>query len=229
MVHAVFVHGSGRAGSLAWPGQVVALELRRRRCEFLDVSHVEDAADEVAAVLAALGAGAHLVAHSQGAVGALSAAERAPDLVRSLVLFEPAAFAAARGGPRVEAHVARMSAVFGDAANPLVRDGDFAVRFLTVLGSPGTALADPGDPTLRSMGQRLRRRTPPWETPTDADVVGRVPTLVVTGDWNGLYEEVADALAAHGAERRVLSGYGHRPQDHPEANALLSAFWAAHD
>lgn len=228
-VHVVFVHGTGRSGPLAWPGQVAAVELRGRRLHFPDLAALADD-DAAATVLAPLAdGGGHLVAHSAGAVAALLAAGRASGQgsVRSLVLLEPAAFSLARGGPEVEEHVARLSAVFADAREPRVLDGVFAVRFLTGLGVPGAAIADPGDPALRALGRRVRRRRPPWEAPLDGTVVRQVPTLVVTGGWNALYDEVADALVALGATRRVLTGLGHRPQDHPDANALLLEHWAA--
>ncbi len=224
-MHVVFVAGSGRSGAAAWPGQAAAVDLRRRSCTFVDLTGLVGPDEQRDAVLGALGDGGHLVAHSVGAVPALLAAERAPGAVGSLALLEPAAFSATRGGPRVEAHVAAMSAVFAQAADPRVRDGQFAVRFLTALGAPGAAIADPGDPSLRSLGRRLRRSTPPWEVPLDRTVAARVPTLVVTGGWSPLYEEVAESLAAAGARRVVLAGYGHRVQDHPDANAVMSEHW----
>ncbi len=220
-VRVVFVPGSGRSGASAWPGQAAAVELRRWSCRFLDLTGLWGPEDQRNAVLGAVGDAGHVVAHSAGAVAALRAAEAAPDAVRSLLLVEPAAFAAARGGPAVEAHVAAMSAVFADAEDPRVRDGQFAVRFLTALGAPGAAIADPGDPSLRSLGRRLRRSTPPWDVPLERGVLSRIPALVVTGGWSALYEEVADALADAGAHRRVLGGYGHRVQDHPDFNGVL--------
>ena len=226
-VNAVFVHGSGRSGAAAWPAQVAEVDLRSWSCRFVDLTGRYGPDEQRDAVLAAVDRAGHVVAHSAGAVPAMRAAAAAPDAVRSLVLLEPAAFSAARGGPRVEEHVRAVSAVFSDAADPRVRDGEFAVRFLTALGAPGAAIADPGDPSLRSMGRRLRRSTPPWEVPLAADVVTRVPSLVVTGGWSALYEEVADALATSGARRLVLPGYGHRVQDHPGLNAALLEHWRA--
>jgi pimeloyl-ACP methyl ester carboxylesterase len=226
-MHVVFVAGSGRSGAAAWPGQAAAVDLGRWSCTFVDLTGLVGPDEQRDAVLGALGDGGHLVAHSVGAVPALLAAGRSPGAVGSLALLEPAAFSATRGGPRVEAHVAAMSAVFAQAADPRMRDGQFAVRFLTALGAPGAAIADPGDPSLRSLGRRLRRSTPPWEVPLDRAVASRVPTLVVTGGWSPLYEEVGESLAAAGARHTVLAGYGHRVQDHPEANAVLAEHWRA--
>jgi len=225
-MHVVFVHGSSRSGAHGWPNQAVALDVRRRRCHFLDLDALVEVEEQRDAVLAALGDGGHVVGHSTGALPALAAAAHAPDVVRSLVLFEPAAFAAARGRPAVEGHVAAMGEVAELARDPRVRDGDLAVRYLTALGAPGAALADPADPALRALGRRLRRRTPPWRVPVAAEVVRRVPTLVVTGGWSAVFDEVAEVLAGHGAARRVLPGFGHRPQDHPDANAVLQEHWA---
>ena len=226
-VHAVFVPGSGRSGAPAWPTQATAVDLRRWRCRFVDLTGLATPDEQRDAVTAALGTSGHLVAHAAGAVAALRVAELGPGTVRSLVLLEPAAFSAARGGPHVEAYVAAMAAVFAHAGDPRVRDGDVAVRYLSALGAPGAAIADPGDPSLRSLGRRVRRSTPPWQVPLDVGVVARVPTLVVTGGWSPLYEEVAAALVAAGASTRVLPGYGHRVQDHPGLNALLQEHWAA--
>lgn len=226
-VHVVFVPGSPRSGASAWPVQAVAVELRPWSCTFLDLTGLPGPDEQRDAVLGALGAAGHVVAHSAGAVPALRAAERAPDVVRSLVLLEPDAFSAARGGPEVEAYVTAMSAVLADVANPRVRDGELAVRYLTALGAPGAAIADAGDPSLRSLGRRLRRSTPPWDVPLDRATPARVPTLVVTGGWSPLYEEVAASLAAAGARRQLLAGYGHRVQDHPDASAVLAGHWRA--
>ncbi len=217
---AVFVPGSGPAGAQAWPVQAADPELDRFGCVF--ATGGPGAFEELVALLA--DEGGHVVAHSAGAVPALRAAAARPGLVRSLVLCEPAAFAAARGGPLVEEHVAEMSAVFALADDPSVDDVAFAAAFLERLG--GTP-PDPADPETAAFGRRVRAAPPPWSEPLDGAVVGRVPTLVLTGGWNDLYDEVADALCAAGARRAVLTGHGHRPQDHPDADALILEHWGA--
>jgi NAD(P)-dependent dehydrogenase (short-subunit alcohol dehydrogenase family) len=68
---------------------------------------------------------------------------------------------------------------------------------------------------------RLRAMPPPWSVPVEGAVVGRVPTLVVTGAWNEIYEEVASALVERGARHVILEGHGHRPQDHAHANDVI--------
>ncbi|MFE9421139.1 alpha/beta fold hydrolase [Streptomyces griseofuscus] len=70
-------------------------------CSDVDVDAegiVEVLGDEVST--AGVG-GAHLVGHGNGAVAALIAAARRPDLVRSLALIQPSAFTAAAHHPVV--------------------------------------------------------------------------------------------------------------------------------
>lgn len=216
---AVFVPGSGSAGAQAWPVQAVDPALDGVGPVF--ATGGPGAFEELVALLA--DEGGHVVAHSAGAVAALRAATTRPELVRSLVLCEPATFAAARGGPLVEAHIREMSAVFALVDDATVDDAAFATAFLERLGATPP---DPADPQTAAFGRRIRT-TPPWSEPLDRAVVARVPTLVLTGGWNDLYDEVADALCAAGAHRAVLTGHGHRPQDHPDADALLLEHWAA--
>lgn len=217
---AVFVPGSASAGAEAWPVQVADPALECIGCVF--AAGGPGAFEELVGLLS--GGGGHVVAHSAGAVPALRVAAQRPELVRSLVLSEPAAFAAARGGPLVEQHVAEMSTVFALADDPAVDDVAFATVFLERLG--GTP-PDPDDPETAELGRRVRTAPPPWAEPLDPAAVGRVPTLVLTGGWNALYDEVADALCTAGARRAVLTGHGHRPHDHPDADALLLEHWAA--
>ena len=217
---AVFVPGSGSAGADAWPVQAADPALEAFGCVY--AAGGAGAVDEIVALLA--DEGGHVVAHSSGAVPALRVAQRHPSLLRSLVLCEPAAFAAARGGPLVEAHVATMSTAFALADEASVDDVAFATVFLERLrGTP----PDPADPETAAFGRRLRSSPPPWDDALDRTVVGRVPTLVLTGGWNDLYDEVADALCAAGARRAVLTGHGHRPQDHPDTDALILEHWGA--
>lgn len=166
--------------------------------------------------------GGHVVAHSSGAVAATLAAATSFGLVRSLVLFEPACFALARGGQEVERHVRELSPVFEDASEPAVSDGEFAARFLTALGVEPPFQPEPA---LAALGQRVRAVPPPWDYAYDASFITAVPTLVITGGWNALYDEVAAALVEAGARHLVLAGYEHRPQDHEQASRLLLEHW----
>lgn len=217
----VFVPGSGRDGAAAWPAQSSAQLGVGVRPVFLTSG---DVGAPATAVLKALGEeGGHVVAHSSGAVAATLAASSHPGLVRSLVLFEPACFALARGGVEVERHVTEMSPVFEDADKSSVSDQEFAARFLTALGAEPPF---PPEPALSAMGRRLRAVPPPWSYAYDASFISVVPTLVITGGWNALYDEVAVELQEAGATHVVLPGFGHRPQDHERASRLLLEHWA---
>lgn len=48
--------------------------------------------------------------------------------------------------------------------------------------------------------------------------------LAVTGGWNEEYELIARRLVDVGADHIVLSGYAHRPRDHPDFPTAVTAF-----
>ncbi|WP_049822611.1 alpha/beta fold hydrolase [Arthrobacter sp. H41] len=66
-----------------------------------------------------------------------------------------------------------------------------------------------------------RDQAPPWTAPLH--IVPGVPTLVLTGGWEPLYEEVAGYLADTGARHRITAG-GHRPHDTAEGDAVIRGF-----
>lgn len=222
----VFVHGSGRSGRDAWPGQQAAFS----GAEYLTLSGfgddeppVPDVDEWARQVGEASGDGGHVVAHSYGGIPAVAAA--ASDSVLSLTLFEPALYSLARGAEHVEDHVARMSPVIVEA--PRLTAAEYYLRWATAIGTPDPK-APTSDADLR-MAERLRLLPGPWDIPASTEVFGRVPTLVVTGNWNEEYEEIASSLARLGAEHRRLTGFGHRVPDHPEANALIRVWAARHE
>lgn len=220
-VRTVFLHGAGRAGRAAWAAQSA---VEQDGWLFLDRGPSGDVpSTDARRIVAALGGSGHVVAASYGGVAAMLAAEQHPEAVRSLVLFEPACFSLARGGPGVEEHVAALAPVFATAGDPAVSAVEFSRRFAEGLG---TSPADLPPDDLEETVARLRATTPPWEVQVSTLVPGLVPTLVLTGGWSPLFEEVAAALVAAGAQHRVLAGYNHRPQDHPDAVEALADFWA---
>jgi pimeloyl-ACP methyl ester carboxylesterase len=176
---------------------------------------------DVARVLAALGDGGHVVAHSYGAIAAIMAVQERPEAVASLVLLEPACMSLARGGPAVEAHVAALTPVLEHAAE----SGDiaFEAAFLTALGAPMSSAKVTRE--SRQRARRLRLQAAPWHAPLNWAGLSLPATLVVTGGWSALYDEVAQVFAAHGAHLATLAGAGHRPQDAVGANQLLADFW----
>lgn len=54
-------------------------------------------------------------------------------------------------------------------------------------------------------------------------IVPGVPTLVLTGGWEPLFEEIAGYLRETGALHRVAAG-GHRPHDSAEGDRIIRSF-----
>lgn len=224
----VFVHGAGTFGAAAWPRQHgMALDfdclfLRRHGFDpVLEPLPTDFVADQQI-VRDALGEGGHVVAASQGAVSAMMVALERPELVKSLVLAEPACLSLTQELPATAAHRARVEPLFARAAE--LTDEEFHREFArAVFASEPRPLMSAED---RHRAQRLRMQAPPWEAPLE--IVPGVPTLVLTGGWEPLYEEVAGYLAGTGAVHRVVGG-GHRPQDTEEGNALIREFVRSHE
>jgi pimeloyl-ACP methyl ester carboxylesterase len=121
--------GAGGGGFSAWPRQVRAIGDDAASCRFFEYDELGATPElQVGALLAILGAdGGHLVAHSVGAVPAMLAAHPARTWY-GLVLFEPACFAAARGGAHVEEHISQMDPVFALSSDEEVYDVSFGKR-----------------------------------------------------------------------------------------------------
>jgi pimeloyl-ACP methyl ester carboxylesterase len=231
----VFVHGVGSFGAAAWPKQhgmalsYDALFLRRHGFDAAAEPLESDFAADAAIVLGSLAddrsgvAGGHVVAHSQGAISAMMAAVERPDLVRSLTLVEPACLSLTAELPATAAHRALMQPLF-DVRHHL-SDDDFEREFVRrafAAHAPGRGTA-PDTAAARSAARRLRLQAPSWEAPLQ--IVPGVPTLVLTGGWEPLYEEIAGYLRETGALHRVAAG-GHRPQDSPEGDRIIRSFVA---
>ena len=232
----VFVHGAGSFGAAAWPKQhgmalnYDALFLRRHGFDPAAEPLETDFAADAAIVLGALAddgrgeAGGHVVAHSQGAIAAMMAAVERPDLVHSLTLVEPACLSLTAELPATAAHRALMQPLFEVRRH--LSDEDFHrefVRRVFAAHTPAQATLGSPDPEDQREARRLRRQAPPWEAPLQ--IVPGVPTLVLTGGWEPLYEEIAGYLRETGALHRTAAG-GHRPQDSAEGNRLIRAFIA---
>ena len=217
----VFVHGAGRSGSSAWPGQRHLTA--DWDCRFLERLTVGDDPDAVVTALATrLDSSAHLVGHSYGGLTALLVATTRPDLVASLTLVEPAALAVSASAPRTAAHIAALSPVFALAGDVTVSAREFATLFASANGTP---VPEVSHEVLEGLTAQLRGMRPPWTVAVDATVVSDIPTLVLIGDDDGMYAEVAEVLRGEGARVHVLADTGHRPHDSEEATALMVAHW----
>lgn len=232
----VFVHGAGSSGAAAWPKQhgmalnYDALFLRRHGYDPVAEPLETDFAADAAIVLSALSddgrdrAGGHVVAHSQGAISAMMAAVERPDLVHSLTLVEPACLSLTADQPATAAHRALMQPLF--EVRHHLSDEDFHrefVRRVFAAHTPAQATLGAPNPEDQREARRLRLQAPPWDAPLQ--IVPGVPTLVLTGGWEPLYEEIAGYLRETGALHRNAAG-GHRPQDSSEGNRLIRAFIA---
>jgi len=169
---------------------------------------------DIVAILERAG-GAHLVGFSYGGVLTLLATARRPNLVRSLTLIEPPAYAVARGNPTVADTVARMLPLFArDAHGELPTPETFIRGFRAVLG------IEPHDPGPLSPADRRGIRgsllePPPSaaDIPLDTLAVTTMPKLIATGAWNPALDAVAAVLAARlSAEHVMIPGAGHSVQ-----------------
>ncbi|NUS36518.1 MAG: alpha/beta hydrolase [Pseudarthrobacter sp.] len=225
----VFVHGAGSFGAAAWPRQhgmalsYDALFLRRHGydpvAEPAESSFAEDM-DIVLRSLADDGRGAtggHVVAHSQGAIAAMMAAVERPDLVYSLTLVEPACLSLTAELPATAAHISLMRPLL--EVRHQLSDEDFQREFVRRVYA--TDLQQPATAEERRSARRLRLQAPSWEAPLH--IVPGVPTLVLTGGWEPLYEEIAGYLRETGALHRVTAG-GHRPHDSPDGDSAIRRF-----
>ena len=218
----VFMYGAGSAGRRSWPRQA---EVAKDDWVFLErTGEVDVATRDATRILSELGAGGHVVGSSYGALAAMLAAAQDSSRVRSLVLFEPACFAVARGRGAVERYVVAWARPFDVACDPSVSWSEWSSLFAEATGQKAPSL---NDDELRRTTERIRATVPPWTIPVDAAVVREVPTLVVTGAWADEYEEVAAALAEEGATHVRMEGFGHRPHDHPDATQLMTDWWAS--
>lgn len=218
VVRTLFLHGAGRSGVAAWPHQVA---MGCDEWTFLERSEEGDDPQRDARRIVDVVShddGGVIVAHSYGANAAVLASQRCPELVRGLVLFEPACFDLARGCAGVEAEISRMAPVFESATDPSVSDLEFSALFAAASGLPVPNLPA-GELALQAA--RLRTLASPWNTGIDPSLGLPVRCVVVTSANSALYEEVAEALVALGAQHLILPGTGHRPQDSADVTELI--------
>ncbi|WP_026555255.1 alpha/beta fold hydrolase [Arthrobacter sp. 35W] len=233
----VFIHGAGAFGAAAWPAQhslardYDALFIKRHGFDVSAEPLASDFAADAEIVLGHLDGGAHLVAHAQGAIAAMMAAVEQHSLVRSLTLVEPACMSLTAELPATHAYRELLEPLYARRAE--MADVEFAVAYARMASASGEVQSGPGttapgalnNESAARAARRLRLQAPPWEAPLH--IVPGVPTLVLTGGWEPLYEEIAHYLAGTGAVHRTTAG-GHRPHDTAEGAALIKDFITAH-
>ncbi|MCX7643814.1 MAG: alpha/beta hydrolase [Rhodobacteraceae bacterium] len=230
---AVAIHCS-LAHSGAWEGVALRLAPELRLQAFDLPGHgraaewdgSRDIADQTAEMAEALAGGEEidLIGHSFGAVAALILALRRPDLVRTLALFEPVLFAAAR------AEGADPRAPFGPFEAAMARgDREAATERFTALwggaGAPWNALS----PRQRAQLADRIHLIPAADATLHGDRAGilapgrlealRAPVLLIEGAVSPpVIAAIHDALARRlpCARRVTIPGAGHMgPVTHP--------------
>ena len=246
---AVLVHGTFAGGRESWPAQAPLADRHRLLVVDRRGYGANPAGDgppgwpvdsqNLLELLEAVG-GAHLVGHSYGGAVVAVAAGRRPDLVRSLVLVEPALHGLAGGHPAVAARLELEREVFARA--PVMTAGEWSRYWLTtVAGLPEEAAAG----WMAGWGERewamaevVRRER--WAGDAEVDVAAlaaaEFPKLLVAGakgppagPGRELAVALVDALVRRlGVEVVVFERSGHLPQaEEPDRfNDLLRATWA---
>jgi pimeloyl-ACP methyl ester carboxylesterase len=172
-----------------------------------------------------LGDGAHLVAHSYGAVVALYAAAQRPDAVRSLTVSEPGCLRLAAGDERVDMQIVGGERLYELASS--VEPLEFLRLFRGGVGSTHSTPTDLDGELLRG-ARLLMRERPPWDAdpPLQTLRAAPFPKLVISGGHSPVFEAVCDVLASRfGAQRVVISGRAHTiPSVGAPYNERLHAF-----
>lgn len=214
----VFVHGGAFGGVDAWQTQLPLAE--RWRLIFVSrlnygasaTSDREDFAEDGRLLAEVLEGGTHIVAHSYGTLGAMDAALRRPDVVRSLTLIESAASSVARGKPAVDDYERAMRDLLASPPD----DPDEFFRALFAILEPTANYPSPLPEALRSFARRAYRGVRwPWEAeiPVQDLRAAKFSKLVVSGGQRPLFEEISDALAHQLGGRRLIVPGGHGTQN----------------
>jgi acyl transferase domain-containing protein/pimeloyl-ACP methyl ester carboxylesterase len=229
----IFIHGGAFGGVDAWQSQlslaqrwrlVIVSRLNYGRSATSDGEDYREDGRLLAELLQDFDGGAHLVAHSYGTLGAIEAALRCPDLVRSLTLIESAASTVAKGKKAVDEYERTMRELL---AAPPERPEDF-FRALFAILEPAATYPDPLPESLTSFARRARQSMRwPWEVEVD---VGRLRAasfgkLLISGGQRQMFEDISDALADQLAGQRLIIPGGHGTQNTGSAfNTALERF-----
>ncbi len=167
---------------------------------------------------------AHLVGLSYGAIVAMFAAARRPEMVRTLTMVEPPATGVVRGDEVVDEWDAEMRRFLD---GPLDDPREVFEAFFPLAGVP-LSIPDPVPEPLRRGVRALAGMRPPGDAALPLDALTRAgfPLLAVTGGHRPEYEIIADEIVRRtGARRAVVPGMGHLVPDVGQLfNTRLEAF-----
>ncbi len=155
---------------------------------------------------------AHLVGLSYGAIVAMLAAARRPEMVWTLTVVEPPATGVVRGDEVVDAWDGELRQLL---AGSLDDPREVFEAFFPLAGVP-LPIPDPVPETLRRGARALLGMRPPGDAEIPLDVLASAdfPMLVITGGHRPEYEIIADAIADRtGADRDVVAGMSHLVPD----------------
>jgi pimeloyl-ACP methyl ester carboxylesterase len=169
----------------------------------------------------------HVIAHSYGALGALIAAARNPDKVRSLTVIEPPLFFVARG----DREVARFERM-GDQVllRGLDAEPETLRAFLRIAGAADVPDDGPLPPKLAYSVRRAHGGALPGGARPDLDALREagVPSLIASGGHLVAIERICDALASRLRPARfVVTGAGHFVQGAAEFSERLTGHLVA--
>ncbi len=176
-----------------------------------------------------LGDGAHLVGHSYGGRVALLAATRRPQAVHSLTLIEPATLDIAKENPDVRSLLIELGQAMS-IADPRERLKAFAEAVGIHKTWPDTLPETYSQlaadlPFLQQPSGELMLPSQPL---AEQIAAAGIPSLVISGGHKAGFEVICDVLTEIlGAERAVITGYGHAQQQSGEPmNTCLEQFWS---
>ena len=227
----LLLHGAVLVGELTWREQLPLAE--RWTIEIVEragygrsrsLSPGEDIELDGRLVAELLGAGAHLVGQSSGAIAAMLAAARRPEAVLSLALSEPPAFQLAPDSAEAQAMLRGLQAL------PSIGDDVELLRGFVELVGSNAVIPDELPPPLAAGARAVRAiRRVPWEIALALEelAAAKFPKLVISGDHSAAFEAVCDSLAERiGAERAHVRGTRHTtPHAGAGFNRALEAFW----
>jgi pimeloyl-ACP methyl ester carboxylesterase len=226
----VLVHGALATGAEEWEAQRPLADEGFRLVVFdrhgygqSPLATGEDFLVDADDIVELMGDGAHLVGHSYGGLGAMTAAARRPDLTKSLTLLEAPAVVPAEDAPAWHAFVDEIILLWDED----LPDEEWVVRFLKAVGSD----PDQFPPEMLALAvplvPLLRRGRPFYdaEVPLGELAAAPFPKLVVSGGHHEGFDQMCVSLARRiGAKHVVVQGAGHEIQftGDPMNQALLS-------